>query len=102
MSMAMANASKEPPKIKPRQPAGLYYYLFLNSVETETHRLKFVVEDGVLLTSLALQGSLFRSDLLGVVERVLIIHAVVAERDGLGGALALDAEEVQCDGLLLL
>ena len=74
-------------------------YLLLDLVETEGLGGDIIEQERILLASIARQRALLRRDLLGIVERVLIVHAVVAEGDGLHRAPALDAEEVQGDGL---
>ena len=76
--------------------------LFLNLVDAEAHGLKLIVEYGALLAGFALDRACLRGDLLRIVETVLVIHAVMAEGDGLSRTRPLQSLQVERDGLRLL
>lgn len=63
--------------------------LLLNGVKTECHWLNDIVENSVLLSSLTLHASIYRSNLVGILDRILIIHTIMVESYGLGSLLTL-------------
>ena len=76
--------------------------LLLYLIYTEAAGGQIVGNKRCTLACIYLAGASLRCDFLRIVECVLIVHAVVAEGDGLGSTSALKALELDAYGLNLL
>ena len=78
-------------------------WLFFDLIQSERHGGQFITDYQRVLGSDTLEGAGLGGDALGLVEGVLIVHrAAPAQGDSLGGAVALDALQVEGDRLWLL